>query len=363
MKRAFFYLGTRAEGSFSGYPHLALVLAEGLLARGWRISSDVRYWQDTVDGGFLFPGDASERAQEADLVVFAEDYFLLSGTASLQKILSQISCPSVYLDRSDMGNTTRLIYRPEFRKLDLIFRCHSSSGLRYPANVRPIVFGISDRIAAATLDGANGSRSGVVWNFRNKRHPHTVRRWAQTHVRPLLESRMPIDLHIDAEEREADGYEKLMLAQTEGRHSSRYFESLRRSLVCACFGGWFLFPIPQTEAGTVSLIGRRIFKSLPLATPVVAQWDSWRLWEAFAAGAAVLHLDFEKHGFMTGGDLPQPMKHYVAVESRNPAKSLLPLLESPETLREIGSNGAIWARKHYSSNAIAGRLLVEVGLA
>lgn len=361
-RRAFFFLGRRRDGSFEGYPHLALVLAEGLVDSGWVISSDVRYWQTEVDGDYIFPGDGLEMVSESDLVVFSEDYFMLTGTCGLPKIMSGISAPSLYLDRSDLGYITKLMFSSELKGIDLILRCHSNRWFRYPNNVRPTVFGISHRIAAACVANPNPTRAGVMWNFRHTRFPHSVRVWAEKHVRPLLESKFEIDSSLDPPRRDAHGYEELMLRQTGGRHATRYFENLSNTLVCACFGGWFVLPLHhRPEGGLISLFGRRLLRSIHVATSVVAQWDSWRLWEAFAAGATVLHLDFEKHGFLTGDDLPIPMEHYIAVDTDNPLKSLLPIIESTEDLKRIGEAGAKWALKRYRSDVIAKRVLSALG--
>jgi len=89
----------------------------------------------------------------------------------------------------------------------------------------------------------------------------------------------------------------------------------------------------------------------------IAQWDSWRLWEAFAARAVVLHVDFEKHGFLLPGPLPTPMKHYIAVDLHNPAASLRPIQEDNAMLRQIAAAGRAWALEHYTSAAAALRVV------
>jgi hypothetical protein len=94
----------------------------------------------------------------------------------------------------------------------------------------------------------------------------------------------------------------------------------------------------------------------------MGQWDSWRLWEAFAAGAAVLHVDFEKHGFMLPGPLPVAMKHYIPVDLRNPRQSLGDILKDTERLREIGEAGRQWALEFYTSKAQAHHMLSQLGL-
>jgi hypothetical protein len=197
-----------------------------------------------------------------------------------------------------------------------------------------------------------------MWNFRIKQHLHTVRAWAEREVRPGLSELFEIQESINEEyEIQDNPYDDLMRIQTGGRHMRGYYESLKRLLLCASFGGWFILPRTQEEAGPLCLFGRKLINATRGKTMAIAQWDSWRLWEAFAAGAVVLHVDFEKHGFLLPGPLPSPMKHYVAVDLYDSAKSLRPILEDVATLRQIAAAGRKWAIEHYASTPIALRLI------
>lgn len=368
--RAFFFLGCDRLGRFHGYPHLAIALAEGLRKLGWIIDSDVQAWLERPGGEFLFPGSQglappakNERIRTSDLIVVSEDWFFL-GAAQLPKLENGRHTPMVFLDRTDLGARELIhVYGQEGRKADLVLRCHWSRFLRYPSNVRPWAFGLSERILTATREVADASPSVALWNFRRKNWPHTVREWAERAVKPVVESRFRITDTIDVADADATDYDELMLRQTEGRHFRSYYRRLAATTLCAAFGGWFLVPLPQSEAGAVCRLGRALLRRFPLATRTVAQWDSWRLWEAFAAGATVLHLDFERHGFLLPGPLPQPMVHYVPVDLRRPRASLEPILDDPAALRRIGEAGRAWALDHYSPTAMAQRLLADPNIA
>ena len=365
-KRAFFWLGSDRLGQPAGYPHLAIVLAEGLRNLGWVIESDVRAWQSRPGGDYLFPGPTgeadAERQAASDLVVIAEDWFFL-GAKRLPARVSGSRSPVVYLDRSDLGAPhLRPVYGPEGREADVILRCHSSRFLRYPGNVRPWAFGLSERILGAARTSAVAIRSGAMWNFRHKSHPHSVRQWAERAVRPALEARFAIADEIDTSDPDHDPYDELMLRQTEGRHFPSYFRRLSGTTLCACYGGWFLLPVRQRETGMPCRVGRGLLRRLAIATPAVAQWDSWRLWEAFASGAAVLHLDFEQHGFLLPGPMPVPMVHYLPVDPGQPRSSLEPILDDPDMVQRIGAAGRQWATEHYGPTAMARRLLTDLGI-
>ncbi|MDE1178843.1 MAG: glycosyltransferase [Edaphobacter sp.] len=366
QRTAYFFLGRTPDGRFLGYPHQAILFAEGLRALGWRIVSDVETWRPQPDAPFLFPGDVdAPRPADCDLLVVAEDYFMLQGSPALPVAITSCSVPAVFLDRRDLGDNLRDLYSKPYERFAAIFRTHGNRRFRYPANLRQMVFGISDRIAEASVVAAsevvNEPREGLIWNFRHKQFPHTVRVWAEKEVRPVLESGVPFRSEVDPEV-ENNLYDNLMLRQTEGRHFPAYYRRMASSTMAACFGGWFLLPVPQQEAGPACMWGRRVMKSLGRTSTMIAQWDSWRMWEAFAAGTAVLHLDMERNGFLFDGPQPEPMKHYIAVSLDRPAESLRPLLDHPDEVRRIGEAGRIWALEHYTSRPIAARMLKEIGL-
>ena len=152
-----------------------------------------------------------------------------------------------------------------------------------------------------------------------------------------------------------------MHRQTEGRHFTDYFARMGSSLAVSCFGGWFLLPVPQQEAGWLCMLGRRLMKALQRPTVLVAQWDSWRMWEGFASGAAVLQLDFDRHGFRLGGPHPEAMRHYVSVDPSN-LNEAVEVLRDVHRLRSIGEAGRLWALEHYRSLPIAARILQDLGL-
>ena len=361
VKRAFFFLAKRT-GKGSGYAHLAVLFAEGLAHLGWHIDSNLEAWRTGPEEPHLFPGGPIEATEAADLIVFEEDFFILQGSDRLPELSAAVPAPKIYLDRSDLGKATGWTYRRSLRKLDHIFRCHSSAYFNYPENISPVVFGISDRIALACEGGAVAREDGVMWNFRHTQYPHSARLWAQRKVKPILEARFPLQLAKNTSEEADTPYATLMRAQTDGRHFTSYYSDLKKTLLCSCFGGWFLLPVRQQEAGQLCMRSRTFLRRLPISTAAIAQWDSWRLWEAFAAGAAVLHFDFERHRFLTGGPAPEPMKHYLPVDAGRPAQSLAAFLDDRELILSVGQAGKQWAREHYSSEAISKRMLATLGM-
>lgn len=368
-RQAFFFIADRGTEGWKGYPHSAVVLAEGLRRLGWTITSNIQAWQQHPGGEFLFPGNPIEATEAADLIVFEEDFFYLGGSDQLPDLSRNVRAPKVFVDRSDLVTADQnhsahpgFIHGKSFRQLDLILRCHSSSFLRYPSNVQPTVFGISDRIHTAAEEAAGEKSDFAVWNFRHSNFPHSTRLWADRHVKPLIAAHLPLSA-LHNKDPEADTpYAQLMLRQTSGRHFTSYYRELGRALLCPCFGGWFLLPVPQRELSPFNLRTRGLVTRLKISSAAIAQWDSWRLWEAFASGVAVMHFDFAHHRFLTGGPPPQPLKHYVPVSVSNPRKSLEPVLDDHDLLRRIGLAGKAWAEEHYNSVALAKRMLDHLGM-
>ena len=151
---AYFYLAENPQGGLIGYPHLAIVVAEGLCSLGWNVSSNLRAWKSDLEAGELFPGPVLQ-PEECDLIVFSEDFFFYQQSPELPDGLKGHSVPAIYLDRTDLGRVTRYIYLPAFRRFTRIYRTHYNRRFRYPQNVRAFQFGISDRIAAGT-SGTSG---------------------------------------------------------------------------------------------------------------------------------------------------------------------------------------------------------------
>jgi hypothetical protein len=360
-KRAYFILGERPNG-YLGYPHMAVLFAEGLRAMGWEISSNIPAWQEEPGGAFLFPGGGMERANGADLVLIEEDYFELQGNDSLPKLPAGAKGAVVYLDRADVGKATGRNNLPSFRTLDLILRCHSLSLYKRQSNIVPTAFGITNRVAKACAPRGEERNDAAVWNFRHTKFAHNSRLWADRVIRPLLASRYKINQIQDTQSVEDTDYDRLMQAQTDRKHFPTYFRDLRTSIICACFGGWFILPVRQTEASNFSLQTRALIRRLPMTTSAIQQWDSYRLWESFAAGVATLHFDMEKYGFMTDGPLPRPLEHYVPVDVSNPVKSLQPILEDRNLLLRIGAAGREWALANYGPEPVVRRALKHLGM-
>jgi hypothetical protein len=165
----------------------------------------------------------------------------------------------------------------------------------------------------------------------------------------------------------AELYERLMWRQTGHRYSASYYERLKNAEAVACFCGELIPGLPF-RAESVSVGGRkaqlrRRFYSLIAGAlgipPRSVQWDSFRFWEALAAGCVAINIDLERYG-VTLPVMPTNFEHYVGIDVDRP-ESALAVLEDQEKLERIAANGRAWALEHYSPTAVAQRFLRLTG--
>ncbi|MGC4030166.1 MAG: hypothetical protein QM754_00250 [Tepidisphaeraceae bacterium] len=356
QRTVFFYFGTDLHGTVNGYPHSSLVLAEGFRELGWKVQSDVPYWRITTDSQPLFLPKGDSDPKDSDLIIFNEEVLAYDPNLVSRARRESATSLTIYIDRSDIGSATLIGVTGPGADCDLILRCHWNGKMRYRENCRPWAFAISDRIRNACSSNSERRVQQMVWNYRRKNHHHSSRQFADSRIQPEVRKLISIDSEIDSEESTSSNtVDELYRLQTDGRHSPSYYKRLQRATACACFCGWFLLPVRQQEAGLLCRMGRRLLKSGTFPTRTICQWDSWRLWESFAAGTAVVHFDFELHG-MVLPEMPVNGVHYIGVDPRNIEKSLRPLSD-PVLVRQIGENGRQWALKHYTPKAMAERLL------
>jgi hypothetical protein len=173
---------------------------------------------------------------------------------------------------------------------------------------------------------------------------------------------IPIDTTMNAlDESPEDPYHLLFWNQTGRRHYPDYYRRLRQSVACACFSGFFLPPAlpwfpsyPRAER-----FWTHLGKKLNLESKRVVQWDSWRLWEALAAGCVAIHLDFDKYGMLLPVT-PRNWTHYAGIDLGNIEEFIDRIKADPESLREISRQGRQWALEYFSPRPTALRFLETV---
>jgi len=133
------------------------------------------------------------------------------------------------------------------------------------------------------------------------------------------------------------------------------------STVCLAYGGDFYSPITQNpwfSKNDPRVAEAHSFARLDAAA-LVLRWDSFRLWESFAAGCLTVHLDFDKYGFALPVR-PEPWTHYVPIDLDDIAGSVTAIMDRESEWAAIADAGRSWALEHYAPKPTALRVLSDM---
>jgi hypothetical protein len=357
-----------------------IAIAEGLEALGISHFANTNYWQrSTTPGDFLFKHDPAVAPDDCDVVIVSYTWPTwidpVTYRADRRPLPAGLFKPgrryrTVYMDSHDGYRTVS--WEPEFRPFDVILRAKFNQRLWHPPNVRPWVLGLNQRILDATANApAFADRAArLLVNF-GASHPyrHGTREMAARTIEPRLAAMMPLDrTKDDLSTPPADAHDALMWRQTGHRFARAYYERLKSSQAVACFCGDLIPPAPYEHAdrylagGNRARLRRWWFESLgrfDSRPPRAIQWDSFRFWEALAAGAATVNLDLERYGVALPV-MPVNWTHYIGVDFDRVDDTIDRLRSDPGVFERVGRAGHEWARQHYSPRALAERLLRSV---
>jgi hypothetical protein len=376
--RVFFYVWSE----FDCYQNDVITLAEGLVELGLSIFSDVNYWQRSLkEGDYLIKATPGVKPEDCDVVVvstwwFHWQRFGFPGVGR-RPIPNAVLVPkakrrykTVCLDHNDGYLTPG--FDPAFSCFDLILRTKFNRRAYHPANMKPWVDALQNRIINYTANAPDfRKRKPAIFVSYNASHnsPHGTRTWALQELHPklngILETFQPP--HVDIKEPPEDPIEKLFWEQTNGRHSATYFERLKSCQACSAFCGEIMpvlpyFPKDHFIGGNRARLRRmptQILSYLKPGVPRIFSFDSFRFWETMAAGTVVFHVDLDLYGAVYPVQ-PQNWKHYIGVNMRDVDATVRRIKEYPNCLERIAAEGRKWALENYSPKAVARRFLNEV---
>jgi hypothetical protein len=343
----------------AGYQHTAIGLAEGLRQLGHEVYANVDYWAKTADrDDSLFRHDPDVGPEDCDVEVANSILFQYDEPAP-EGMRTDTGNKTVLLDQSDgIFSVARRDSTPEF---DVVLRTHMSSYWNYPSHYEPWAFGLTSRLMKYTSDWSTAEKDDkVLVNFRTD---HTVRKIAERDIIDPLSEYLELDTRTDDFDPAAESsYDQYLWKVTGRRHYPSYYERLKSALT-AVFGGWFLPSQLLSSYPTLARLGRRaevvlepVRRALGRRTYGVFQWDSFRLWEAWAAGSVPLHLDFKEYGLELPVT-PSNYDHYVGFDLNRLEHGVERLTEKRAKLDDIAEAGSAWVRDHYSPQAQAERFL------
>ncbi|MBW4603826.1 MAG: glycosyltransferase family 1 protein [Calothrix sp. FI2-JRJ7] len=363
-QRVYFYIGSEPDLSTPaervGYPHLLIALAEGLKTLGMEVYANNSYWRlSPGSGDFLFRKNALISHEDCSIVVFG-DIFAENFITPEQLFHKNRKYITASLDDCDGGKT--FSSKPEYRKVDFAFKTHFNSKLKFPSNVYPWAFGLSERIVKATSNSPKfkDRQRKLLINFRHNIHfAHSVRKTVEKEVVGKLEKIISLDKSTDTNH-PINPYDYWLWQRTGRRHNPNYYQRLKNSAACATFGGFFIPAFPKDPASLISRAFKAGYSQLGLKSNRIIQWDSWRLWESLASGCATFHVDFEKYGFQLPV-MPENWRHYIGIDLDNVDEAITRIRDEPEILEKVSIQGKLWALEHYSPVATAIRFLKSVG--
>jgi len=241
-----------------------------------------------------------------------------------------------YLNQSDIATFSRV---PDGH---LLFAAHENRLVAKGGQRHPIAFGLSRSLIAATENRPTFTtrRKAALRNFRATLNQSLRALLDITYV-PTLERHMPIDRRTLAPD--------------------AYLDAMLNTAVCLAYGGDFYAPIKDNgwfKKNDPATAAQHDFARLD-APALVIRWDSFRLWESFAAGCLTVHLDFEKYGF----DLPvmpTAWEHYVPIDLNDIAGSVTLAMDREKEWPAIAEQGRAWAIAHYAPKPTAMRVLSEM---
>jgi hypothetical protein len=358
-----------------------IVLAEGLRALGVPYYASEDYWLNSpTPGDYLFRRTPGVAPDDCDIVVLPYTWFhwvmLDRPVAGRRPFPEGLFKPgrryrTVYMDTNDGLRTVS--WEPAFRQFDVIFRTKLNGRMWNPPNLRPWVLGLSDRMLRMTADAppfAERERTILVNFGASHNYPHTARIRANERLNPHLAPLFSINAtRDDLSVPPADPYDRLMWDQTNRRHSRAYYERLKHSQAVSCFCGALIPSMPWRDPNQLLLGGNKarlkkkffeLLGRLDRRPERIVQWDSWRFWEALAAGCLAFNLDLERYGARLP-EMPVPGRHYIGVDLDRPAAALERLRDDPAGAAAIASAGREWALAHYAPPAMATRFLAELG--
>ncbi|MBW4575769.1 MAG: glycosyltransferase [Aphanothece sp. CMT-3BRIN-NPC111] len=361
-KKIFFYCcpPSPPESKKTVYQHTIVCLAEGLKSLGIPFYADRNFWQIAPDGKeYLFKHDPKVTPDDCSIVILHTAWFTYGNPIPEKLFHAKRNYITVYFESEA---DAKHAWKPEFRQFDFIFRTHYNRRFRYPNNFHPWAFGLSNRILRETeiLPSFSERNRKLVVNFRLG---HPIRKAIQEEFLPRLQTVLPIDDTVDsAKVPPTDPYAYLQWVQTDRRHYPKYYKRLRESAACACFGGLLINPWPLDAFGPSNLWDRIVNKFLGTFDSKprrIMNWESWRFWEAMAAGCVAFHVDFDKYGVCLPV-MPENWRHYIGIDLENMQAAIDRLAEEPEILEKISLEGRQWALEHYSPVPTAVRFLETV---
>jgi len=373
VPRAYFYVFPQADV----YQDDVVLFAEGLRDHGWQLSANLAYWRSAPGAVPLLADVHPSPPPDTALVVVSSGWtrsVLPDGRGGFREERRPpppgLFAPgrryrTVCLDADDAyGGAT---WSAEYAAFDLILRAHFNRRCHHPANHHPWVLGFNDRIIAHTAAARpwRERRAEILVNF-GASHPfqHSARRRGIAALAAAAPRFAADTTRDDLTVPPESAVDRLMWEQTQHRHTPAYFARLGHAQAVAAFCGDLVPATPRFprylvgggRRARLARIAHEWLGRLHRAPERLMQWDSWRFWEALAAGCLVYHLDLDYYGVALPVR-PEPFVHYVPIRLDCPTAAAEPFERDPGLAERIARQGRDWALQFCTPRALVGQLL------
>ena len=320
----------------ANYQHACIILAEGFKELNLSYTANIDYFPD-CSGTYLFNKGTDEKAQY--LITSAPEEF---ATEIREKGTKKL----IVIDTKDEW------VRP--KSAQFLTQSHkyfmSSAKLSSPV-IKPYAFALSSRMIAAVstlefppmdppppaqatespTDAPAPKPQPTLWSQRQKAivWAHRVDNHSLRNIVKNFydKSKTPVATFLDNFAKpNADEH---LWSHTGRRHSPAYFSFLANHRYVDAHGG---YPVGLTR---------------------INQWDSWKVWEGFLAGALVITADLDYYNIRLPHRLV-PYEHYIPVRYDQLETSYAKLFRLPDAEQErIAKSGRDFVLAHYCPTAMA----------
>jgi hypothetical protein len=334
--------GKGRDASHANYKPQLLSLAEGLRSLGVPFSSNIDWWryrnskESEGEGEYLFKKTKRPFSDFTHVVVGSEIFnhpplpsFIKPPRARKYKLVTYDWVASTFFTK---------YFQKKLPLFDTCFYYAYNNRLAEctkHVNVLPWPIGLTDRVIEYTKRYEKPFSEREIELLWSHRVGHTIR----TEVKKKFYNSDSLASAIGAKLTEFNDkfsatpvtqLDKLYAEQTGRRHNPKFYETLGNSKMVDCCGGFFL------SGGGIK------------------NWDSYKLWESFAAGCCVITLDLDYYGFKLPV-MPVNGVHYIGIRLDDP-NSLNENIKDND-IEAIAKNGKKWALENYSPQASAKHFL------
>ncbi|GEO42564.1 hypothetical protein GGE65_003740 [Skermanella aerolata] len=345
------------------YPHVAIALCEGLAALGFSLYAPRPYWRTSAQTNeTLFKYDPRVGPDDCDIMLVESglvQYY--DGLELIRKLKPNPNQVRIFMHHTDHSSADQRRLSTLFaEKFDLVLSAHRSVDQALPSNVKPWALGLAQRqIRELTNVPPFASRERTLrYNFRHIGKMQSVRQAAQDVFYPISDAALPATFSAMGTPEEA--YHNMMWKQTGRRHTPVFYEELMSVTATSSFCGWFIPSWPHDQSSPLFVLLWRLMRRFDTRSTRITMWDSWRFWEAMAAGCVSIHADFDKYG-MALPVKPVNWEHYIGIDFDRPQDAVDRIIAEPEVLERISAQGRAFALKHYSPVPVAERFLGLIG--